>query len=394
MRIAYVAEYQGPGLIRRRGIKKHRSLAQSMKIELIAKILCSTGHEIEIISQGVVLDGKGRYFSSFREPQPFHSHIPIYYSCAFDMKLLRGISANVSTLSILRMRHSETPYDLIVIYNLKDPQMRCAQYALNCLKLPVILELEDDSFVTKSGKTTIRTIMSRLRAQALLKRLSACVAASPYLLGQIPPDVPKLLLQGVVGNDLLKLRQDMTLPKKNWIVYSGGHEKSKGVIQLITAWHELNLRGWELHITGYGSLTEKLRSMAQPSSTIVFHGLVSREELIHLMCSSKICLNPHEVSNTPGNVFAFKIIEYLASGAHVITTPMGILEDKIEKGITYMPDNSPTAISTTIREVIAMHKYTNTVKEYVTESYSAIAISQSLNNLIQEAASCFSVKNM
>jgi len=64
-----------------------------------------------------------------------------------------------------------------------------------------------------------------------------------------------------------------------------------------------------------------------------------------------IGINPHHVSETPGNVFAFKIIEYLASGAHVITTPMGPLEKELEAGVTYMPDNSPATIAAALELV-------------------------------------------
>lgn len=393
MRIAYIAEYQGPGLIKQRGIKSHRSLAQSMKIELIANALCSIGHEIEIISQGVVIERKGKYFRSFREPEPFHPCIPIYYSAALDIRLLRGALANVSTLSTFKRRHAQKPYDLVIIYNLKDPQIRCAHYALNCLKLPVILEYEDDSFVDKLGKATFRTLISKYKAQGLQNRLSACFAASPHLLCQISHQVPKLLLRGVVGEDLVKLSKSKRMPKKKWVLFSGGHDKQKGIEQLIKAWYNIDLPGWELHITGYGSLTGKLQSMVQNSSTIVFHGLVSREELIHLLCSARICINPHEVSHTPGNVFAFKIIEYLAAGAHVITTPMGIMEKELEKGITYIPDNSPDTILAAMNTVIATHENTNTAMEYVHGSYSVLSVSKSLDELIKEAASLSNMRN-
>src|SRR5262249_61834215 len=119
------------------------------------------------------------------------------------------------------------------------------------------------------------------------------------------------------------------------------------------AWWRMNqVGGWDLHTTGYGELTDELRRMAHGVAGIVFHGLVSRDALASLMGSAKICINPHAVSQTPGNVFAFKIIEYLAAGAHVLTTRMGTLEPEIEAGITYMADNAPATIAAALERVV------------------------------------------
>src|SRR5207245_1923913 len=102
------------------------------------------------------------------------------------------------------------------------------------------------------------------------------------------------------------------------------------------------------HITGYGEMTDTLRRMAQDSAGIIFHGLVSREELVALMASAKICVSPQLASQTPGTQFAFKIIEYLAAGAHVVATRMGVLEPELEAGVTYLQDNQPDTIAATL----------------------------------------------
>ena len=140
--------------------------------------------------------------------------------------------------------------------------------------------------------------------------------------------------------------------RKNWVLFSGAHTRSKGIEQLIAAWKIAGLSDWELHITGHGELTEILQLQLHGINDIVFHGLIDRQELVPLLCSAKICMNPHKLSQTPGNVFAFKIIEYLAAGTHVISMPMGVLEKEIKRGITYIPNNTPDTIVATLRQVI------------------------------------------
>jgi len=122
--------------------------------------------------------------------------------------------------------------------------------------------------------------------------------------------------------------------------------------------------------------------MAATVRSIVFHGLVSRAELVRLMGSAKICVNPHQVSQTPGNVFAFKLVEYLAAGAHVITTPMGVLEQELEAGMTYMPDNAPATIAATIRRVVEERAYARTAGDAARRMYGSAAVSKSLDTLL------------
>jgi glycosyltransferase involved in cell wall biosynthesis len=193
-----------------------------------------------------------------------------------------------------------------------------------------------------------------------------------------------LLLRGVVGEDVITASKERQEQKKNIVLFSGTHIQSNGVAELIQGWRLMQLPGWELHITGYGGLTESLRQMAADIPGITFHGLVSRTDLVDMMSSARICINPHQVSETPGNVFAFKIIEYIAAGAHVITTPMGALEPDLEAGITYMPDNSPATIAAAIQKLARDPKGLRTSAEAAHRVYGPEAVSQSLDDLVRK----------
>src|SRR5574341_1336860 len=103
------------------------------------------------------------------------------------------------------------------------------------------------------------------------------------------------------------------------------------------------------------------------------------------MCSAKVCINPHDVSQTPGNIFSFKFIEYLAAGAHVISTPMGALEKEIESGMTYMPDNNPETIAATLKRVIIGGEWRETAALHVCEMYGSRTISNALDELLRLA---------
>ena len=386
MRIAYLTTYQGPTLLKRRPIVRNRSLSNAIKIELIASLLRAKSHDVEVISQGEVVEHKLTFYPSFTEPQRFDSRIPVYYSSSLPIRRLNGLWSNFHTLRLLKARHRAAPFDLVIIFNLKGPQVTCANYALRSLRVPVILEYEDDRFVNVVGKAD-GDFLSKYRnrsCKSLLAAVSGCIGVSPYLLSQLPEHVPKMLLRGVVGDDLVGARKESIEAKSNRILFSGTHIESNGVANLIAAWRSAPVDGWELHITGYGELTDLLRKMAENVPGVVFHGLISRQELVELMSSAKICVNPHAVSQTPGNVFAFKIIEYLAAGAHCITTPMGRLESDLETGITYMPDNTPEMIAATLKKVIEDRRYENVAPKAAEQAFGAHAVSRSLDEFVRQ----------
>jgi hypothetical protein len=386
VRIAYIAPYQGPDLINRRPILSNLGLAANYKIELISELLHRNGYNVEVLSQGEVNECPFRFYKGFYEPKLFHPEIPVFYASALSIRFMRGLWSSWKLRKLLIKRHGVRSFDAVIIYNLKRPQVHCANYASERLGLPVLVEYEDDSFVDIVGKTEngLRAMLYKKSVHDVLDAAAGCIGASPYLLSRMPGSIPKILLRGVVDEAILRASKRPLEKRQNWVVFSGTHTGSKGIEPLITAWKALDLPGWELHIGGVGELTEILKKMAGRHKSILFHGLLSRQEYVRLLSQVKIGINPHNLSKTPGNVFAFKIIEYLGAGAHCITTPMGELEPGIEMGITYMPDNKVETIAETLIRVISERRWERSVAQYVWETYGSEAVTESLGVLLQK----------
>jgi glycosyltransferase involved in cell wall biosynthesis len=387
MRIAYVTPYQGTTLVERRPVVRNRSMSNRVKIELIATLLHACGHDVEVFSHGEVDAPVLRFYPAFDEPQRFHPAIPIRYISALPIRRVYGPWAQLRTQALLERHHRVSPFDALIIFNFKPPQLAAARFAAR-RGLPLVLEYEDDTFRTVTGaiQTGLRARYYHRVYRRILNSVDGCIAVSPHLLSQVPAGVPKLLLRGVVGDDVVAAAERLRGSKKDIVLFSGTHTTWNGVEELIAAWRSLALPDWELHVTGYGELTESLRRIAEGSPGIVFHGLVSRADLVDLMASAKICVSPQRVSQAQGNQFAFKVIEYLAAGAHVVMTPMGTLESEIEAGITYLTDNRPDSIASTLKRVIDERRYTHNAASVVQMQYGANMVSGQLEKLLLEAA--------
>ena len=394
MRIAYIAPYQSPCLVKRRPSERNLSLAARVKIQLIAELLRKSSHQVDVISPGTVDRRQFRFYPSFLEPEPFHPEIPVQYVSALPIQYISGFWEAESARRLFNSRHKNRPYDAVIIYGLGNAQVRCAQFAINQLRLPVILEYEDDAFLDVHGKpgtglgSDNEVGMRRKHHWAVFRNLfesiSGVMAPSSYLLSQVPEDKQKMLLRAVISDEILSLRGSAT-PKQNWVVFSGTHEQTQGLEQTLQAWRMLKIPDWELHIAGQGPLTPKLQSIAAGDPSIVFHGLLDRAQNARMLCAAKIGMNPQDPTRIPGNVFAFKIVEYLASGAHVVTTPRGAVEPDLEKGITYIQDNTPATIAESLREIIQSSHYTRTAEEAAVVRYGPATVSKSLNSMLAGA---------
>ncbi len=386
MRIAYIAPYHGPALVRQRPVGLYRSLANSTKLELVAGLLQAGGHAVDVISQGEVIGARFRYYPALAEPLPGAPGIPVSYGSALPVRRLAALWSSLRTLSLFRRRHRANPYDAAIVWNLKEPQAVCGDHALRRMRIPVVLQYEDDMRVDMWGRPVARSILYRRFAPRVFNAVSGGMACSPLLLAQLPASVPKLLLRGVVGQDLAALAGGARPPKHNLVLFSGTHDPQKGITQLVSAWARIAHPDWELHITGEGPDTAALRELSANTRGVRFHGLVDRPELVRLMGAAKICVNPHDLSETPGNLFAFKIIEYLAAGAHVLTTPMGPMEADLEAGVTYLPDNRPETIAAALDRAIRDRPWERDTTGSVLHRYGPAAVAKSLDLLLHEAA--------
>src|SRR5262245_9164462 len=126
MRIAYIAPYQGPSVLRQRPIVVNRSLATTTKVELVTSLLRSNGHDVEVLSQGEVIENSFQFYPGFAEKELFDPSVPVFYSSAWPIKRMNDFWSCFRLKQLFKARHRAMPFDLVIAWNLKQPQIFCA----------------------------------------------------------------------------------------------------------------------------------------------------------------------------------------------------------------------------------------------------------------------------
>lgn len=137
---------------------------------------------------------------------------------------------------------------------------------------------------------------------------------------------------------------------------SGNHPPNVEAARLIVSQIAPRTSGVCFHIAG--SVCKQLDGIAVPSN-VSLRGLLSEEQKRELLCSSEIGLNPV----LTGGGTNLKMLDYLASGMAVITTPVGARGLVLDDGI-----------NTVVREI---HEFPATLEEFSASRGRLNALQQS-----------------
>ena len=124
----------------------------------------------------------------------------------------------------------------------------------------------------------------------------------------------------------LQMSFDMKTQKYNY-VYVGRLEESKGILNLLEIWDQLDEK-YVLTIVGGGDIEMQLRQKYKKPN-IIFKGKCSREETMAIVSHSKYLLQPSLWYET----FGLTIIEAMGAGVPVIGYDIGTRGDFIKDGI-------------------------------------------------------------
>ena len=189
MRNANIAPYKGLTVLQQRPIVRGLSLSNAVKIELVARLMRSAGHDVEIISLGEIVDSRFRLYPGCRETRPFDPSVPVFYSSSMPIRFLNGFWSSAWMLHYFKAQHRAMPFDLVVIFNLKRPHIACANYAIRAGVSPCCSKTRMTRSSMSPGAQVRGPIESfhRRSYKQVMDRVAGAIAVSPHLLSQLPP---------------------------------------------------------------------------------------------------------------------------------------------------------------------------------------------------------------
>lgn len=251
---------------------------------------------------------------------PTHNSRPLgkFFNLLDGKKVLKSLDDEITT-------HGKPK--LIWFYNAYSFEMVMARTFFRKFHVPMILEFEDWHF-SRSRGLNIKPWIDYYFWKKAVKLFSKVYAINSSVKARVYPYCKNVsLLPGVVPESLSRISIENPpfneVSNSIHIGYFGGLKAEKGA-DLVLELSQRLPQNYTVHVTGSGPLSTQFSERAQSSNgQLIYHGMISDDELLTVISSCDIILNPHvPISEFKDGLFPFKVIEAIASGRLLITTEL------------------------------------------------------------------------
>lgn len=157
---------------------------------------------------------------------------------------------------------------------------------------------------------------------------------------------------------------------KRIITYSGTLVEYNGINQLLSSFEYINDNNIVLNIYGDGPLKDTVIKAATQKENIFYCGLIDNKEMMNSLRSSDIVINPRITMDEVNNyTFPSKLIEYLLSGAAVLTTRINSIPREYDDFVYYIEDESPKGIASAVIKLLNIPKSNKKEKAILSKKY-------------------------
>lgn len=283
---------------------------------------------------------------------------------------------------------------LVWFYNAYAFEMRFALRARTKFKfVHFILEFEDWHF-SRRRRFQIKACIDYIFWVRAARLMSCTFVVNKMLAAKMSPYVGRIeLLPGIVPAILYKISQNINrVPFDSSEVkvgYFGGLSLEKGadiVLRLAT----LLPSGFVLHVSGTGHLESEFYEYSRKfPNQIFYYGKVDEVTLYRLIEECDVILNPHtSLAEMDNGVFPFKVIEAIASGRLLISTP--VPKDGLEsvlRDVQFVPHSAESfslAIERSRESWTQLHKMENECSAIANNSFGEDALLSIISEVISD----------
>jgi glycosyltransferase involved in cell wall biosynthesis len=278
---------------------------------------------------------------------------------------LKQISVGLGTVfELLRWgwRNRRARYRVVYCYNLSVPPGIFILLSARLIGAKTIVSLCD---IDVPGETAPRSFYWKLdywMQRRLIPHFDGHVVASDAIAQDFLDGKPWLRMEGGIRKEVLEqtarkaesaTESDCRVP---FVIVSAGHlSEINGLPVLLEAFALLPGDGYRLRIAGAGPLEAQVRAAAARDPRIEFVGLLSFRAVLEMYKSASVLINMR-ITKTRNTQYFFpsKMMEYLASGAPVISTCTGHVETEFGTFVYLLKEETPQALSQLIQRVAAL----------------------------------------
>jgi glycosyltransferase involved in cell wall biosynthesis len=274
--------------------------------------------------------------------------------------LFKQITIGIVTLMHLlfwRWRTRHASFRIVYTYNLTVPPGLLTLLGVRIIGAKAVVSLCDINVPGETAPLGWPWQLDYWLQRKLIPHFDGHVTVADAIAREFIPGRPYLRLEGGVRTEKLAKHRDPSIVKENLgaafvITATGTLNEANGVPILLKAFSLLEGDRYRLCIAGRGPLEELVREAAATDPRIEYLGFISPLEVLRVYQRSDLLVNMR-VTGSINTKYFFpgKMMEYLASGAPVITTCTGHTEEEFADFVFLLRDETPQGLVALIRQV-------------------------------------------
>jgi glycosyltransferase involved in cell wall biosynthesis len=326
MKVLLLGAFKSPEFMRRYGDPGDPGLGGSRKMTLLARSLVAGRHEVRVLSSKIGFRSQWAWQSIPPTVERFlEGEVGMHHASTFGLRPLgAAMMSFIMPLKILRTVRQWQP-DAIFCYNADFPEAAGSVFSRKLFGVPYVLEVDDLPSIRRHALHP-KAVLDSFGWSSVVRNARSLVLVNSQLLNHVTPrGRPCFLLPGIIENSLIRAADKRTPPFSGTgrsLLYAGGLSEGRGSDRLLAAIPNMP-PGWRAVIAGSGPLAVSFQRLAtEQPKRCEFLGLITPEALYHKLVEVDVVINTPEQLRDQAGVFPFKVFEYLACGAHIISTPL------------------------------------------------------------------------
>ena len=249
----------------------------------------------------------------------------------------------------------------VLVYNTYHPSIKALYDACNANSISLYAILYDLGMLPKRLGRSRLTMLGYWKAEKTAKKfiplLTGRIVINEKIIDLYAPGKDSILIDGGVNKKIISSLFPLqeTHGTTYTFVCAGMLWDQNGTKLILDAMKLNNNDRIRIVFAGKGQDVSLIESMAIEDKRISYVGMLNREELFRLYEKTDILLNLR--IEEPDDVhFPSKLLEYMATGKHVVSTPVAHAERDYGDYITLLKDITPSGLASLMETIVYTSK--------------------------------------
>ena len=342
--------------------KYYPSIASIVFETAILKGLSENDVNVEIVSYPMIPtfpNCKMLYWGALRET--IVGKYKSIWLCTFNIPIIKQITRKLHGKYILNkwLKKNQNEECVVLTYSIppflgKEIIDICKKYNAKCCA--IIPDLLQNMYINSTSKRPVALIKEKYLNSTIeiQGEYDGYIYLTENMKKVVGKEKPYIVMEGIANmDDVINVSNESIKKEKNFIMYAGGLDVKFGILNLVQAFDQLELKNTELWLFGAGNATDKIKEYALKNDRIRYWGNVSRKEILEYEKQALLLVNVRNVDDEFVKYsFPSKTIEYMLSGTPLLTTRLpGIPEEYFDHAFSIM-DNSVESIECALKDIL------------------------------------------